>query len=325
MMSLAAIFLASLAVCWVMLFFLIPRLKREGVVGKDVNKEGRPPVAEMGGIAVVAGLSAGILLAIILHTFNGLSFNITYILAALATTLALTIMGLVDDLIRIPQALKAFLPLLAAVPLVAVKAAGSTSMVIPFIGAVEFGVLYMVLIIPVGVAVASNLTNMLAGFNGLEAGMGSVIMLFMAALAFIYGSTEMLVLYVPLLGALLAFLWFNWYPAKVFPGDVATLTVGAVLASGVIIGNMESAGALMLLLFVADFFIKLYNRFPSSNWWGELRDGKLYPVAGKVRGLAQLVMKLAGGISEQRLVLVLIAAQFVLSLIVFLMFAHLQW
>lgn len=321
MWSFIGILLFSILVTAVLSQFLIPRLKRFGITGKDVNKEGRPEVAEMGGLAIVAGFTAGVLLAIMLNTFNGLEFNITYVLAALVTIHAMGFIGVVDDLLDIPQAVKAFLPLAAAVPLVAVSAAGSTAIGIPFVGNVDLGLVYILVLIPIGVAVASNLTNMLAGFNGMEAGMGSVIMLVLALLAFLNGSNEMLVLFLPMLGALLAFLLFNWYPAKAFPGDVGNLTIGAVVASGVIIGNMEGAGALILVLYVMDFFIKAYNRFPSSKWWGELKNGKLYPVGGKVRGFAQLIMKIGGGISERNLTLAFIGLQIMVGLAVFLLYA----
>jgi len=323
MWSFVGILLFSILVTVAFSELLIPRLKRFGITGKDVNKEGRPEVAEMGGLAIVAGFTAGVLLAIMLNTFNGLEFNITYVLAALVTIHAMGFIGVVDDLLDIPQAVKAFLPLAAAVPLVAVSAAGSTAMTIPFVGSVDLGIFYIILLIPIGVAVSSNLTNMLAGFNGMEAGMGSVMMLVMALLAYLNGSNEMLVLFLPMLGALVGFLKNNWYPAKVFPGDVGNLTIGAVLASGVIIGNMESAGALMMILYVVDFFIKAYNKFPSSKWWGELKNGKLRPVEGKVRGFAQLVMKMSGGISERNLTLVFIGMQIMVGLVVFLLYAKL--
>lgn len=322
MLGFIAVLVFSLLVTVVLSEFLIPRLKRFGITGKDVNKRDRPEVAEMGGLAILAGFTAGVLLAIMLNTFNGLAFNITYVLAALVTIHAMGFIGMVDDLLDIPQMVKAFLPLAAAVPLVAVSAAGSTAMTIPFVGSVDLGILYIILLIPIGVAVSSNLTNMLAGFNGVEAGMGSIIMLFMALLAYLNGSNEMLVLFIPMLGALLGFLKNNWYPAKVFPGDVGNLTIGAVLASGVIIGNMEGAGALIMILYVVDFFIKAWNRFPSSKWWGELKDGKLYPLEGKVRGFAQLIMKMSGGISERNLTLVFIGMQIVVGLVVFLLYAN---
>lgn len=322
MWTIVAVLLFSFLVTIGFSELLIPRLKRFGITGKDVNKEGRPEVAEMGGLAIIAGFTAGVLLAIMLNTFNGMEFNITYVLAALVTIHAMGFIGVVDDLLDVPQAVKAFLPLAAAVPLVAVSAAGSTEMLVPLVGPVDFGIFYIVVLIPVGVAVASNLTNMLAGFNGMEAGMGSVAMFVMALLAYLNGSIEMLVLFLAMLGSLVAFLKNNWYPARAFPGDVGNLTIGAVLASGVIIGNLEGAGALILVLYVADFFIKALNRFPSSKWWGELRDGKLYPVEGKVRGLAQLIMKISGGISERNLVLAFIGMQALVGLVVFLLYAN---
>ncbi len=323
MWTIVAVLVFSFLVTIAFSELLIPRLKRFGITGKDVNKEGRPEVAEMGGLAIIAGFTAGVLLAIMLNTFNGMEFNITYVLAALVTIHAMGFIGVVDDLLDVPQAVKAFLPLVAAVPLVAVSAAGSTEMLVPFVGPVDFGVFYIIILIPVGVAVASNLTNMLAGFNGMEAGMGSVTMFVVALLAYLNGSIEMLVLFLAMLGALVAFLKNNWCPAKAFPGDVGNLTIGAVLASGVIIGNLEGAGALMLMLYVADFFIKAWNRFPSSKWWGELKGGKLYPVDGKVRGLAQLIMKISGGISERNLVLAFIGMQALVGLVVFVLYANL--
>lgn len=299
---------------------LVPRLKQFDITGRDVNKPDKPEVAEMGGIAIVAGFTAGVLLAIFFNTFLDFNFNLVYVMAALITVHSVAFIGIVDDLLDVPQYIKAFLPLFAAVPLVAVSAAGSTSIGIPFIGEVDLGIVYIVILIPVGVAVASNLSNMFAGFNGLEAGMGSVMFLAMSVLAFSHGSAEMAILFVPVLGALLAFLFFNWHPAKVFPGDVGNLTIGAVLASGVIIGNLETAGALLMIPYVVDFFIKAYRRFPSSKWWGEYRMGKLYALEGKARGLAQLAMKVFKGISEQNLVLFFIFAEIVIAAIVLLLF-----
>ncbi|MFH1685157.1 MAG: hypothetical protein ABH983_02520, partial [Candidatus Micrarchaeota archaeon] len=48
---------------------LIPRLKQAGITGKDENKENAPVIPEMGGIAIIAGISAGVLLAIFFNSF----------------------------------------------------------------------------------------------------------------------------------------------------------------------------------------------------------------------------------------------------------------
>lgn len=321
---LVSIFALSALFSVLVLKFLIPRLFEKGIVGTDVNKQHRPQVAEMGGIGIVAGFALGVLLAVFFHTFLGFGFELDFVLAALLSIFMLAFIGFVDDLLDIPQAVKAFLPLLAGIPLIAVRAAGSTAMHIPFFGIVDFGLVYLFILIPVGIAVASNLTNMLAGFNGMEAGMGIIMLLAASLVALNVHSSEALVIYVPLIGALAGFLFLNWHPAKVFPGDVATLVIGAALAAGAIIGNFEAIAALLLLPYVADFFIKAKNGFPSSKWWGESKEGKLYPLENRVRGLAQLVMKMANGISEPDLVLTFIIMEEVVGIAVLVLFLHVQ-
>ncbi len=317
-----AILLSSAAIVAVSLPQLIRKLISGGITGNDVNKEGRPSVAEMGGLAIVMGATGSLLLAIMLYTFFGYRFDLVQMLAAMLTLVTIALIGTYDDLFNMRQATKAIIPMVAALPLVAVSAAGSTEITIPLFGPVDFGYLYIILLIPLGVAVSSNLTNMLAGFNGMEAGMGCVIFATTLFLAFANGSSEMAMISAAMLGALLVFLRFNWYPARVFSGDIGNLSIGAALAVAVILGNLESAGAILVIPYVADFFIKAYNRFPSTKWWGELKGGKLYPLEGKVRGAAQLVMKLSGGISEQKLVLTFIAAEALCALAAILLFGR---
>ena len=320
MLELALLFIASFVVTFILTPVVMKRAKAAGITGRDMNKPGTPPIPEMGGIAIVAGLVFSILIAIALHTFFAFSFNLTYMLAALITILMISLIGIFDDLFDIPQGIKAVLPLAAAIPLIAVSAAESTSMSFPFIGSIDFGIFYVILLIPIGVAVCSNLTNMLAGFNGLEAGMGIVVFATMSIVAIAKNSPEMSILFLSILGALLAFILFNWYPAKIFIGDVGTFTIGAVLASGVILGNLETAGAILVILYVIDFFIKLANKFPTTNWWGEKRGGLLYPIRGKVRGLCQLIMKLVHGISERNLAITLIGIEIIFGIIVLVLF-----
>ncbi|MDW8031890.1 MAG: hypothetical protein RMJ29_08795, partial [Candidatus Bipolaricaulota bacterium] len=88
-----------------------------------------------------------------------------------------------------------------------------------------------------------------------------------------------------------------------------TLTIGTVIAAAVIVGNFEWAGVMVIIPHMLDFVLKARKRFPSSGWWGEYRDGKLYcPAHGPV-GLAQLILKLAGGLHERTLVLILIGLE----------------
>jgi UDP-N-acetylglucosamine--dolichyl-phosphate N-acetylglucosaminephosphotransferase len=311
--ALAAVTTAVLA------YFLIPMLKKAGITGKDINKPDRPLVAEMGGLAIVGGFTSAALLAIFLQTFVGIGLNPLLIMAPLITIYLLAFIGIADDLLDIPQAVKAFLPLLAAVPLIAVKAAGSTAMTFPFIGTIDFGIFYIIVLVPVGIAVMSNLTNMFAGFNGMEAGMGIVIFATTSLLALSAGKPGMLVISIGMLGALAGFFYFNRFPARIFPGDVGNLSIGAVLACAVIIGNFETAGAILAIPYVIDFFIKAWNRFPSKGWQGSYRGDRLYAPEKPV-SFAQLVMRAFNGISEQRLVLFFIGLEVLFAAIVLILY-----
>ena len=61
-----------------------------------------------------------------------------------------------------------------AMPLVVVNA-GHVIIELPLLGELNFGLLYPLVIIPIAVIGAANGYNMLAGYNGLEAGLGVII------------------------------------------------------------------------------------------------------------------------------------------------------
>ncbi|MFW6149168.1 MAG: MraY family glycosyltransferase [Atribacterota bacterium] len=313
----------SFAIAFGAFRLLVPRLKAAGIVGKDMNKPGHPEVPEMGGLGIIIGLTGGLLLAIALKTFtetlNTTAVNADELFAVLAMVLLIGLIGIIDDLLHIRQLTKALTPLFAALPLAAIRA-GHSIMRIPFIGPVEFDIFYPLLLVPIAVTVAANAVNMLAGFNGLEVGMGLIATVSLGVIAYTLNDVTALLVLAAAAGALLAALIFNWYPARVFIGDVGTLSIGAVLASAVIIGDFETAGIIILVPYAVDFLLKAVNHFPKS--FGEYNNGKLYcPQSGPV-GLCQLVMKINGGISERGLVFSLIGLEAVFGVITVLMYAR---
>jgi UDP-N-acetylglucosamine--dolichyl-phosphate N-acetylglucosaminephosphotransferase len=313
------IFVVSFAACFVGFPIVIPRLKKAGIIGKNMNSEKQEEIAEMGGLVIAAGFGVGIVFAIFLRTFFDLflSVSLTSILAVLSTVLIVVIIGVFDDLISMRQWIKAIIPVFAALPLMALKE-GYSMMRIPFVGLIDFGIFYSLVLVPLGITGAANAVNMLAGFNGLEVGMGVVAVGALAVIAYLNGISTSLVILMAALGALVAALYYNWYPAKILVGDVGTLTIGAVIACAVIVGNYETAGIILIIPYVVDFLIKAKNGFPYS--FGVYRDGKLYcPDVGAV-GLAQLIMKMCGGISERNLVLVLMGVEAVFGAIAILVY-----
>jgi UDP-N-acetylglucosamine--dolichyl-phosphate N-acetylglucosaminephosphotransferase len=313
------IFIISFVVSFAGFPIVIPRLKRAGIVGKNMNSEKQEEIAEMGGLVIAAGFGAGIVFTIFLRTFFDLflSVSLTSILAVLSTVLIVVIIGVFDDLISMRQWIKAVIPAFAALPLMALKE-GYSMIRIPFLGIVNFGIFYPLVLVPLGITGAANAVNMLAGFNGLEVGMGIVAIGALAIIAYLIGETTTLIILLAALGALVAALYYNWYPAKILVGDVGTLSIGAIIASAVIIGNYETAGVIIIIPFVVDFLIKAKNHFPYS--FGVYREGKLYCPDGGAVGLAQLIMKVCGGISERNLVLVLIGIEAVFGVIAILFY-----
>ena len=115
--------------------------------------------------------------------------------------------------------------------------------------------------------------------------------------------------------ALTGFIKYNWYPAKFLPGDSLTYLLGSIVASGVIVGNMERIGIVMMTPFGVEFLLKLRAGFKASCL-GKLReDGRLDPPYGrKIYSLTHLIMNL-GKFTEKEVTIILILIQIVFTLI----------
>lgn len=315
------VFLLSFTVTFLVTPIVGRLAKKAGHVGGTCNNPKLQPIPELGGIAIAAGIITAMLFAIAansfsaLHNLLGSDLNIIYLVAALSVVLMVELVGFVDDVLGLRHKYKLILPFLIALPLVAVRVSELHAFIIPYLGIVVAPLLYELVFIPIGVAAATNLTNTFAGFNGIEAGMGAVAGAFLLAISLISGNGYSVVLSAMLTGSLLAFLRYNWYPARIIPDDVGTLLIGAMISVIVILGGIEFAGVILLLPYIADFvFFKIPNRMPSTGWWGTLEKGKLVH-HGKPIHLAQWVMKKTGGITERNLALLFIFAEIVLGII----------
>ena len=298
---------------------IIPRLKSAGITGKNMNSKNQEEIPEMGGLVMVAGFCGGIILTIFLKIFCGLLTDVSLIelLACLSTVLIIALIGIFDDLISMRQILKSFIPVFAALPLMAFEI-GDTIMRIPFLGRVNFGIFFPLFLVPLGITGAANAFNMLAGFNGLEVGLGIVCMVTVSIVAYITGSMTALAISLSCLGVLIATIYYNWYPARILVGDIGTLCMGSVLAICVIVGNFETAGVILIIPFAIDFMIKAKYRFPYT--FGVFREGKLYCPEDGPKGLAHIILKISGGLKETHLVMVIISIEAVFGVIAILVY-----
>lgn len=238
------------------------KLRGAGIVGRDRHKPGEPEVPEMGGLAVFIAFNLGVFAVLAL---GGVSAPAqVLLLASLIVAAGACITGVIDDLVALRQRFKAFIPLAFAAPLALF--APTSYVAFPLVGPVELGLLYPLVLVPLAITCASNGFNMLEGYNGLGAGVGIVIAAALSVLAIHQGTLTGLVLLFPLIGALGGFLWFNAYPARVFPGDTMTLLTGAVLASGAILSKVEFWGALLFVPHILEFFLKARGHFKAQNF-----------------------------------------------------------
>jgi UDP-N-acetylglucosamine--dolichyl-phosphate N-acetylglucosaminephosphotransferase len=270
--------IVSFAATWITAPKWIRKAPEIGILGFDMNKPGRPKVAEMGGVCVVFGFVLSILIHIGLMTFWLHKQDYVAILAVLCTVLSVCIIGIMDDFLGWKKGLrqwqKPIFTLFAALPMMVINA-GHSIMNLPVVGVTDFGFIYPLLIVPLGIVGASNVYNMVAGYNGLEAGMGVILLSTLGYFAFINGKQSAMIMALCMASALLAFLYFNWYPAKVFPGDTLTYSVGALAACVAILGDIEKIAVLLFLPYALDFIIQAAGGFRREAFAKVNEDGSL--------------------------------------------------
>lgn len=299
------------------------RANKANLVGSDVHKIGKKKVAELGGLPVVCGLLTGILTYIAFNVFVYKETEIVLTLfAALTAILIATIIGLVDDIlgwkIGLRQKHKIMFTLAIALPIVVINA-GNSIMNLPFLGPTDFGILYPLLIIPIAMVGVSNAFNMIAGYNGLEAGMGVIILSTLSFIAFKTGSYWVAVLGLCMVASLLAFLFYNFFPAKVFPGDTLTYSIGAMIGIMAIMGNIEKFALILFILYFFEFILKARGKMKKESFGKVLNDKSIINRYNKWYGLEHIVIsvlrKIKGKAYEREIVLSLWGAQAFIALV----------
>jgi UDP-N-acetylglucosamine--dolichyl-phosphate N-acetylglucosaminephosphotransferase len=225
-------------------------MQRHGIAGKDVHKLGMKELPEMCGLAILIGLTVG--LAIYTIVFPSATRETA---AFIGTVLIAGAIGLVDDLRPLSARIKPLLTASACVPIL-VLGTYDPFPVIPFVGPVRFTIVYP-LLIPVALAVTSNAVNMMDVMNGAMAGTVSVICVAVTAILLVSGKQGTAALALALLATLLAFYYFNRYPAKVFGGDTGSLAVGAALGALAILGRIETVMVVALIPHIMNAFYGL--------------------------------------------------------------------
>ena len=327
----------AMIISFLTVFLLTPYtkkfLERLEIIGTDQQKPGKPRFATSGGLLVISGMLLGGFFFIAINSFLlKIPIDLSYLLASYCSILIITMIGLLDDInirprmgrnkglkdyrIGLKQWQKPLLTLPAAIPLMSIMA-GNSEMALPVIGLIDLGVIYPLLLIPVAVVVVSNATNMLAGMNGLEAGLGFVSLFALGSYALYFNRMEAAVLAFTASFSLLAFLRWNWFPAKFLPGDSLTYLVGASFVSAVIIGNMEKFGIIIFTPWIIESFLKLRSKFRARSLGDLEKDEMLRAPYEKIYSLTHVLMKIRP-MKEWKIATILIVFEIIICILTFI-------
>ncbi len=107
--------------------------------------------------------------------------------------------------------------------------------------------IFFAMFVMVGCDNAVNLTD---GVDGLSSSVTLPVMIFFTGAAYVMGREDLALLPAALVGALIAYLFYNFHPAKVFMGDTGSLFLGGVVCSMAFALDMP-----LVLIFVGFVYI----------------------------------------------------------------------
>jgi len=185
------------------------------------RKEHQSPIPTMGGIAVIAGMMASL----------ALWFPFSNQLPQICFFFSITVLfglGILDDLKDLSARYK-FTIQLALAALIAISGIRITSFNglfgihdLPMMAQYTFTILAIVGI--------TNAFNLIDGIDGLAGGLGFMSLVTLGLFLIMDGDVNTALIAFALAGGILAFLYFNFNPAKIFMGDTGSLVLGFVTA-----------------------------------------------------------------------------------------------
>lgn len=198
------------------------------------------------------------------QTPNLLDFNYFVVLVILTFGL----FGMMDDYLDIGRPIKVILPILFITPIIFTL--DPTEIWLPLfgdynlnkiiIGGITVRGVYRFIVIPLYIIVVSNLINMHSGFNGLQTGLSSIILVTLLIKSIYDGLTQDIISIGALTGAIIALWFFNRYPAQIFEGNTGALMIGAGIGLLIIIRGYHFAGFIMLIPHTINFLMYVYWR-----------------------------------------------------------------
>lgn len=247
-----ATFVVGLFVMPILKNFKVGQVVRDDGPKEHLKKQGTPT---MGGIIML-------IVIVVILAINSIKYP-TLILAIISI-LGFGLVGFVDDYKKlVKKNTKGLSPLKKIFGLVLVTAIFifmylkvfklGTDITLPFISSpITLSVGAFIIFIAFILIGTSNAVNLTDGLDGLASGVVAIIMTFFTIVAVKNSNTEMIILGASSVGTCLAFLLFNFHPAKVFMGDTGSLALGGAVAAIAIMMKMEVYLAIVAFVCIID-------------------------------------------------------------------------
>ena len=229
--------------------FLVPLVinfsKKEGLVDlPNERKIHTTPISRIGGVAIWTSTMLTFLCLVFLsyYPYGSLLSGI------LLGSSLMFLLGLVDDIYNLDAKFKLFIQISIAT---LVYLLGVQINTVPFFGGMNLG-LWSYPITILWIVGISNALNFIDGVDGLAGSVTTVNAITLAIIAVAMTPPNPIIALVGfiLAGSMLAFLTYNFNPAKIFMGDSGALFSGFLLATISITGVMKAATFAILLPFV---------------------------------------------------------------------------
>ncbi|MGE8203655.1 glycosyltransferase family 4 protein [Heyndrickxia sp. NPDC080065] len=221
----------TLVLCFLLSILLTPLIGKLAVKlgitdkpnSRKVHQKNMPLI---GGLAIYISFIVGYF---ILRPIPEHNDGVSNPLCIIIGSLIIIITGILDDKYELSPKLKLLGQILAAVVVVVLGGVEINLINLPFGGKIELGFFSIPLTIFWIVAV-TNAINLIDGLDGLAAGVSSIALITISGMAIIMGDMFVAVLGGILLVSTLAFLIYNFHPAKIFMGDTGALFLGYMIS-----------------------------------------------------------------------------------------------
>ena len=197
--------------------FFAEKLRLLDEAGIRASHKGSVPI--FGGIAIFTGIIFSLL-------FWADIENIQYLLVSI---LIVFFVGVIDDLLELSPLKKLVGQVMATLIIIFLgdlKIDNMHGVLGVYDLPIWLGTLFTIFV----VIVITNGFNLIDGVDGLAAGIGVISSFSFGVIALLMDQSDMAIVAFTLMGSLLAFLKYNFYPAKIFMGDTGSLVVGMILS-----------------------------------------------------------------------------------------------